>query len=61
MSIDDLVRKANLESTDMAPVQGTVELDVPIEMFTHANLWPKWKLIIDSVPLIAPFRLASRP
>jgi hypothetical protein len=47
MSIDDPVRKARLESsTDMAPVQGTVDVSVPIgtlwEAFTHANLWPKW-------------------
>ncbi len=39
--------KAALEhSTDMAPVQGTVEVDVPIgilwEAFRHANWWPRW-------------------
>ena len=40
-------RKRALErSTDMVPVQGTVDLDVPIEqlweVFRHANLWPRW-------------------
>jgi glyoxylase-like metal-dependent hydrolase (beta-lactamase superfamily II) len=34
------------DSTDMSPVQGTVDIDVPIDklwsFFTHANLWPRW-------------------
>lgn len=34
------------KSTDMAPVEGTVDIDVPIstlwEAFSHANLWPRW-------------------
>jgi cyclase len=34
------------DSNDMSPVQGTVEIDVPIDKlwssFTHANLWPRW-------------------
>jgi hypothetical protein len=47
MSTDDPARKARLEnSKDMIPVQGTVDVEVPIdtlwEAFTHANLWPKW-------------------
>jgi glyoxylase-like metal-dependent hydrolase (beta-lactamase superfamily II) len=33
-------------STDMAPVQGTVDVDIPIETlwagFVHANFWPRW-------------------
>lgn len=33
-------------STDMVPVQGTVDVDVPIDTlwqsFAHANLWPRW-------------------
>ena len=41
-------RKAELlaESSDMTPVQGTVEVDIPIEVlwkgFTRANCWPGW-------------------
>ena len=35
-----------MSSTDMVPVQGTVDIDVPIDVlwssFTHANLWPRW-------------------
>ena len=43
----DLARKeALLSSTEMAPVQGTVDVAVPIdtlwEAFTHANWWPRW-------------------
>ncbi|HTP08679.1 MAG TPA: MBL fold metallo-hydrolase [Anaerolineae bacterium] len=34
------------ESTDMAPVHGTVDIDVPPEVlwqcFRNANLWPRW-------------------
>jgi glyoxylase-like metal-dependent hydrolase (beta-lactamase superfamily II) len=33
-------------STDMVPVQGTVDVDIPIETlwasFAHANFWPRW-------------------
>ena len=33
-------------STDMVPVQGTVDVEVPIDIlwksFAHANLWPRW-------------------
>ena len=44
---DDGTRKQVLESsTDMVPVRGTVDLDVPEEKlweaFRHANLWPRW-------------------
>jgi hypothetical protein len=40
-------RKEALEhSVEMAPVQGTVEVDVPIaelwEAFAHADWWPRW-------------------
>jgi len=39
-------RKALAESNEMAPVQGTVDVDIPIanlwEAFTHANWWPRW-------------------
>jgi glyoxylase-like metal-dependent hydrolase (beta-lactamase superfamily II) len=43
----DLAKKdALLASTEMAPVQGTVEVDVPAdvlwEAFRHANWWPRW-------------------
>ena len=43
----DLAKKrALLSSTDMAPVQGTVDVKVPVsvlwEAFTHANWWPRW-------------------
>lgn len=43
----DLARKrALLSSTEMAPVQGTVDIDVPVsvlwEAFNHANWWPRW-------------------
>jgi glyoxylase-like metal-dependent hydrolase (beta-lactamase superfamily II) len=43
----DLARKrVLLSSTEMAPVQGTVDVDVPVsvlwEAFTHANWWPRW-------------------
>ena len=43
----DLEKDAWLRATrDMEPVQGTVELDVPIdvlwESFRHANFWPRW-------------------
>ena len=43
----DLAKKAALlSSTDMAPVQGTVDVEVPIsvlwEAFNHANWWPRW-------------------
>src|SRR5258708_10194800 len=34
------------DSTDMEPVQGTVDVDIPIatlwEGFRHANYWPRW-------------------
>jgi glyoxylase-like metal-dependent hydrolase (beta-lactamase superfamily II) len=43
----DLAKKdALLSSTEMKPVQGTVDVAVPIEVlwesFTHANWWPRW-------------------
>ena len=43
----DLAKKERLlASTEMAPVQGTVDVNVPIgvlwEAFTHANWWPRW-------------------
>jgi glyoxylase-like metal-dependent hydrolase (beta-lactamase superfamily II) len=43
----DLAKKdALLASTEMAPVQGTVDVAVPLgvlwEAFTHANWWPRW-------------------
>jgi glyoxylase-like metal-dependent hydrolase (beta-lactamase superfamily II) len=43
----DLARKkALLASTEMDPVQGTVDVDVPTDVlwgaFTHANWWPRW-------------------
>lgn len=35
-----------LASRDMVPVQGTVDVDIPIEtlwaFFAHANFWPRW-------------------
>jgi hypothetical protein len=35
-----------VESTDMVPVEGTVDVDVPLsvlwEAYTHANRWPRW-------------------
>src|SRR5919107_2217699 len=34
------------ESTDMDPVEGTVDVEVPLstlwEAFTRADLWPRW-------------------
>ena len=34
------------ESQDMSPVQGMVEVDIPLKIlwaaFIHANLWPRW-------------------
>jgi glyoxylase-like metal-dependent hydrolase (beta-lactamase superfamily II) len=43
----DLAKKrALLSSTEMEPIQGTVDVDVPLpvlwEAFTHANWWPRW-------------------
>ena len=43
----DLAKKrALLASTEMAPIQGTVDVEVPTpvlwEAFTHANWWPRW-------------------
>ncbi len=43
----DLAKKeALLSSTEMAPIQGTVDVAVPLavlwEAFTHANWWPRW-------------------
>ena len=43
----DLAKKdALLASTQMVPVQGTVDVDIPVadlwEAFTHANWWPRW-------------------
>ena len=43
----DLAKKDRLlSSTEMAPVQGTVDVNVPIDVlwegFTHANWWPRW-------------------
>lgn len=58
------------ESEDMAPVQGTVDLDIPLstlwEAFTHADLWPRWNrcmLWVHNRDLVAGQRLlwAFRP
>ena len=43
----DLTKKeALLASTQMSPVQGTVDVEIPVdvfwEAFTHANWWPRW-------------------
>lgn len=43
----DQIKAAKLmASKDMVPVQGTVDLDVPIDVFwasfIHANNWPRW-------------------
>ena len=43
----DLAKKDRLlASTEMAPVQGTADVNVPIDVlwegFTHANWWPRW-------------------
>lgn len=39
-------KEALAASTDMVPVQGTVDVDIPVsvlwEAFTHANWWPRW-------------------
>ena len=39
-------KKALLDSTDMVPVQGTVDVDVPVgvlwEAFAQARCWPRW-------------------
>jgi glyoxylase-like metal-dependent hydrolase (beta-lactamase superfamily II) len=39
-------KEALAASTDMKPVQGTVDVDIPIsvlwEAFTHANWWSRW-------------------
>lgn len=39
-------QEALARSTDMTPVQGTVDVEVPIstlwEAFAHANWWPRW-------------------
>jgi glyoxylase-like metal-dependent hydrolase (beta-lactamase superfamily II) len=45
--LKDLDRKQSLlASTEMAPVQGTVEVDVPAsdlwEAFAHPDWWPRW-------------------
>jgi len=47
MRADAASRKEALDnSNEMAPVQGTVDVDVPItvlwEAFAHANWWPRW-------------------
>lgn len=38
--------KLLVESGDMAPVQGTVDVDIPVDVlwkfFSQANLWPRW-------------------
>ena len=38
--------KALAKSTDMAPVEGTVDVEIPLptlwEAFTRADLWPRW-------------------
>jgi hypothetical protein len=38
--------RALARSADMAPVEGTVDVDVPLpalwEAFTHADRWPRW-------------------
>jgi hypothetical protein len=44
---DDIVRKERLErSTDMTPVAGTVDVDVPVDVlwqvFRDARSWPRW-------------------
>ncbi|HZY42996.1 MAG TPA: hypothetical protein VFF59_13475, partial [Anaerolineae bacterium] len=35
-----------MQSTDMEPVHGTVDVDIPAdvlwECFRHANWWPRW-------------------
>jgi len=43
----DLANKDRLlSSTDMTPVQGTIDVAVPLDVlwegFTHANWWPRW-------------------
>ena len=43
----DLAKKRTLlASTEMAPVQGTIDVNIPTavfwEAFTHANWWPRW-------------------
>jgi glyoxylase-like metal-dependent hydrolase (beta-lactamase superfamily II) len=39
-------KEALAASTDMDPVQGTVDIDIPVsvlwEAFSHANWWPRW-------------------
>ena len=44
--LDQSKAKLLAESSDMTPVQGTVEVDIPIEVlwkcFTRANHWPRW-------------------
>jgi len=39
-------KEALAASRDMTPVQGTVDVDIPVsvlwEAFTHANWWPRW-------------------
>src|SRR5947209_1106100 len=39
-------KEALARSTEMAPIQGTVEVAIPTpvlwEAFTHANWWPRW-------------------
>lgn len=58
------------ESTEMVPVEGTVDVDVPIatlwEVFTRADLWPRWNgcmLWVRNRELVAGRRLlwAFRP
>ena len=57
---DDEARKALLESSkDMAPVQGTVDVNVPIdvlwEAFIHANRWPLWNRCVRALWLDRSF------
>ncbi len=46
MTTDQEKAAALMASTDMVPVQGTVDVDIPIATmwasFVHSNLWPRW-------------------
>jgi glyoxylase-like metal-dependent hydrolase (beta-lactamase superfamily II) len=45
-TFDEIKKSALAESNDMSPVEGTVDVEVPIselwEIFTRADLWPRW-------------------
>ncbi len=67
---DEIKERALAESNDMAPVEGTVDIEVPIselwEVFTRADLWPRWNrcmLWVHNKDLVAGRRLlwAFRP